>query len=73
MNLAQFYLWYALGSIVFCGPLIWLGDAVGEHLDAVLPLVHKTGLIALVLAVLAIVVTWIVMRQRRLQRAPRSG
>jgi membrane protein DedA with SNARE-associated domain len=73
MNLAHFYLWYALGSIVFCGPLIWLGYAVGGHIDAVLPLVHKTGLLALAIAVVAIVVTWIVMRQRRLQRAPRSG
>jgi membrane protein DedA with SNARE-associated domain len=73
MNLAQFYLWYTLGSLVFCGALVWLGEALGEHLDTVLPLLHKTGLIALVLALLAIVVTWIVMRQRRLQRAPRSG
>ena len=73
MNLAHFYLWYALGSLIFCSALIWLGEALGRHLDAVLPLVHKTGMIALVLALAAIVVTWIVMRQRRLQRAPRSG
>lgn len=73
MNLAHFYLWYALGSIVFCGALIWLGEALGEHLNTVLPLLHKSGYVALALAVLAIVVTWIVMRQRRLQRVPRSS
>jgi hypothetical protein len=39
----------------------------------VLPLLHKSGYVALALAVLAIVVTWIVMRQRRLQRVPRSS
>jgi membrane protein DedA with SNARE-associated domain len=61
----QFYLWYALGSAIFCGALIWLGAALGAHLDMVLPLVHKTGLIAMVLALVAIVVVWIVMRQRR--------
>ncbi len=65
MNLMQFYLWYALGSAIFCGALIWLGAALGAHLDMVLPLVHKTGLIATVLALVAIVVVWIVMRQRR--------
>jgi len=65
MDLAQFYLWYAFGSTIFCGTLIWLGVALGHHLDALLPLVHKTGLIALLLVLAAIVVVWIVMRQRR--------
>jgi membrane protein DedA with SNARE-associated domain len=71
MNLAHFFLWYALGSAIFCSLLIWLGVALGHHLDAVLPLVHKTGLIALIVALIAIVAIWLVMRQRR-QRAPRS-
>jgi len=65
MNLLHFYLWYALGSAVFCGALVWLGVALGDHLDAIVPLIHKTGLIALLLALAAIVVVWIVMRQRR--------
>ena len=65
MNLLHFYLWYALGSLVFCGALVWLGVALGDHLDAIVPLIHKTGLIALLLALAAIVVVWIVMRQRR--------
>jgi membrane protein DedA with SNARE-associated domain len=71
MNLAHFYFWYALGSTIFCGLLIWLGVALGHHLDAVLPLVHKTGLIALIVAVIAIMAIWFVVWQRR-QRAPRS-
>jgi membrane protein DedA with SNARE-associated domain len=71
MDLAQFYLWYALSSAIFCGLLIWLGVALGHHLDAVLPLVHKTGLIVLIVAVLAIAAIWLVVWQRR-QRAPRS-
>jgi hypothetical protein len=37
----------------------------------VLPLVHKTGLIALIVVLIAIAAVWIVMWQRR-QRAPRS-
>jgi membrane protein DedA with SNARE-associated domain len=65
MNLLHFYLWYALGSAIFCGALVWLGVALGDHLDAIVPLIHKTGLIALLLALAAIVLVWIVMRQRR--------
>jgi membrane protein DedA with SNARE-associated domain len=68
MNLAQFYFWYALGSTIFCGALIWLGIAVGRHLDQVLPLVHKTGLIALVIALVALVAAWMVVAHRRAQR-----
>jgi len=68
MNLAQFYFWYALGSTIFCGALIWLGIAVGRHLNQVLPLVHKTGLIALVIALVALVAAWMVVARRRAQR-----
>ncbi|HEX8805548.1 MAG TPA: DedA family protein [Candidatus Aquilonibacter sp.] len=71
MNLAQFYFWYALGSTIFCGALVWLGVALGHHLDDVLPLVHKTGLILLIVAVLVIAGVWFAVWQRR-QRAPRS-
>ena len=71
MDLVQFYFWYALGSTIFCGLLVWLGVALGHHLDAVLPLLHKTGLIVLILAVIATLAVWVALRQRR-QRAPRS-
>ncbi len=41
MNLALFYLWTFLGSLIFCTALILLGNALGAHLDAVLPLLHR--------------------------------
>ena len=69
MNLVQFYSWYALGSFMFCGALIWLGVALGRHLDDVMPLVHKGGLAVLIAAVVVGVVIWILARQRRSQRA----
>ena len=69
MNLAQFYGWYALGSLVFCGSLIWAGYALGHHMDSILPLVHKGGMIALIVALLAIIAIWIVARQRKQRRA----
>ncbi len=43
MNLALFYLWTFLGSLIFCTFLILLGDALGDHLDAVLPLLQRGG------------------------------
>jgi membrane protein DedA with SNARE-associated domain len=65
MNLLHFYLWYALGSTIFCGGLILLGSALGQHLDAILPLLHKAGLVALIAALAAIVVIVFVVRARR--------
>ena len=44
MDLPQFYGWYALGSLGFCGGLVLLGDELGGHIGTILPLVHKTGL-----------------------------
>jgi len=65
MNLVHFYLWYALGSTIFCGGLILLGSMLGQHLDAILPLVHKAGLVTLIIALIAVVVIVLVMRARR--------
>ncbi len=65
MNLAHFYLWYFLGSAVFCAALIELGNALGAHFDTVLPLFHKWGLIVLVLAVVAGVVAYVMARRSR--------
>jgi len=64
MNLAQFYLWYALGSAIFCGLLVWLGMAVGHHLDDIMPLVHKTGVVVLLVALVAALTAWLVVRRR---------
>lgn len=64
MNLALFYLWTLLGSLIFCTFLILLGNALGTHLDAVLPLLHRGGYVALGTAFVAVVVTVLVMRRR---------
>ena len=41
MNVALFYLWTFLGSLIFCSALILLGNALGAHLDGILPLLHQ--------------------------------
>jgi membrane protein DedA with SNARE-associated domain len=64
MDLPQFYGWYALGSVIFCGGFVLLGNEVGDHLDRLLPLVHKTGLIVLALAVIAIIAIVVIVRRR---------
>jgi membrane protein DedA with SNARE-associated domain len=68
MNLAHFYLWTFLGSVVFCGAFIAVGDALGDHLNDILPLIHKGGLAILAVAVLVAVAAFFVMRARRVQR-----
>lgn len=69
MNLALFYLWTFLGSLIFCTFLILLGSALGSHLDAVLPLLRRGGYIVLAAAVLAVAATVIITRARRRGRA----
>jgi membrane protein DedA with SNARE-associated domain len=64
MNLALFYLWTFLGSLIFCTFLILLGSALGTHLDAVLPLLRRGGYVVLGVAVVAVVVTAFVVRSR---------
>jgi membrane protein DedA with SNARE-associated domain len=64
MNLALFYLWTFLGSLIFCTFLILLGGALGAHIDTVLPLLRRGGYIVLGVAVLAVVATIFVMRKR---------
>ncbi|HEV3090077.1 MAG TPA: DedA family protein [Candidatus Cybelea sp.] len=65
MNLAMFYLWTFLGSLIFCTALILLGHALGAHLDAVLPLLHRGAYLLLGLAVLAAIAPIVVLRLRR--------
>lgn len=69
MNLAHFYAWYAIGSTIFCGGLILLGDELGGHLDSVLPLLHRAGLLTLACAVVVIVVTAFALRRRKREAA----
>jgi membrane protein DedA with SNARE-associated domain len=64
MNLALFYLWTFLGSLIFCAFLILLGNAFGAHLDAVLPLLHRSAYLVLGVAVLLIVGAMVFLRVR---------
>jgi membrane protein DedA with SNARE-associated domain len=64
MNLLLFYFWTFLGSLIFCTCLILLGGALGNHLDAVLPLVRRGGYAALAVAVVAVIVAIVVVRRR---------
>jgi len=70
MNLAHFYLWTLLGSIVFCGAFVSIGYGLGDHLHDILPLIHKGGIVILAIAVLVAVAAFFAMRARR---APRAG
>jgi membrane protein DedA with SNARE-associated domain len=65
MDLAPFYLWSFLGSLAFCSILLILGYQLGDHLDAILPLIHKGGYILLAIAIVAIVVGVFVMRRKQ--------
>lgn len=64
MNLALFYLWTFLGSLIFCSLLIGLGRAFGPHLDVLIPLLHRGGYFVLGVAVVAVIVGIVVMRLR---------
>lgn len=64
MNLALFYLWTFLGSLIFCTLLIVLGNALGPHLNAVLPLFHRGAYALLGLVVAICVAGFLVMRAR---------
>jgi len=72
MNLAHFYLWTFLGSLIFCSLLILLGNALGPHVSAVLPLLHQWAYLILGFVVVAVIAGIVVMRARsRPIRVPR--
>jgi membrane protein DedA with SNARE-associated domain len=53
MNLGLFYLWTLAGSGIFCSALIVLGYSLGAHVDAVLPLLRRGGMIVVIVAIIA--------------------
>ena len=73
MNVAHFYLWTLLGSLIFCSAMIGIGYAFGGHLDAILPLLHRGGLVVAV--VVAVIVLAFVVRawSRRRNALPVEG
>ncbi len=64
MDLGPFYFWYFLGSLGFCGGLILAGSAFGGHLDEMLPLIHKSGLVVLAVAVAVVIAALLIVRAR---------
>ena len=72
MNLAHFYLWTLLGSLIFCSGMIGVGYAFGGHLDAIIPLLHRGGILLALLAIIAIVVIALVVRARSRRRSALS-
>jgi len=69
MPLYTFYLWTFLGSLGFCGGLILLGNALGNHLDRILPLVHKFSLAMLVIVLIAVAAGFLISRRNRVKVA----
>jgi membrane protein DedA with SNARE-associated domain len=67
MDLGPFYLWTLLGSAIFCGGLLLLGNAFGAHLSAALPMLHRWGYAIAAVAVLAIL-AWIFAARLRTRR-----
>jgi membrane protein DedA with SNARE-associated domain len=68
MNLAHFYLWYALGSIVFCGAFVLLGNAFGAHIDEITPVLHKSGMLVAAAAIVLMLGMWLYFRSRGQRR-----
>jgi membrane protein DedA with SNARE-associated domain len=55
MPLLPYYLWYAVGSLLFCGILAYVGYGLGNNLDTIVPVLHKFSLAAVGLIVLAVI------------------
>jgi membrane protein DedA with SNARE-associated domain len=64
MNVGLFYLWTFAGSGIFCTALIVLGYSLGAHVDSVLPLLRKGGLILASVAVVAAIAVALIVRSR---------
>lgn len=53
MPLAAFYFWTLCGSLIFCGGLIVLGNALGVHAHEVIGAIRKYAALIIVLAIAA--------------------
>ncbi|MBV8374653.1 MAG: hypothetical protein JO302_04015, partial [Candidatus Eremiobacteraeota bacterium] len=62
--LGLFYLWTFAGSGIFCSALIVLGYSLGSHVDTVLPLLRRGGLILASVAVVAAIAAAFIVRSR---------
>lgn len=65
MPLLPFYVWTFLGSLLFCGGLALLGNAVGAHVNELIPALRHWGRVMLIAAAVAIVCAAVLLRLRR--------
>jgi membrane protein DedA with SNARE-associated domain len=65
MALPLFVLLTALGSVIFCFGLSYLGEIAGKNLDTILPALHKAALAIAIVAVLLIVGAVVWWRRRK--------
>ncbi len=70
MQLWPFYIWTFFGSLIMCSALVLLGNALGAHLDSVIPLLHR-GAYAVLAAVIVVTTIAICIVRARLQRSQR--
>ncbi|HEY9084939.1 MAG TPA: DedA family protein [Candidatus Tyrphobacter sp.] len=70
MDLGPFYLWTLLGSAIFCGGLLALGDALGSRLDTALPMLHRWAYAILAAAIVVAVALVLVARARGRRSLP---
>lgn len=66
MPLGAFYFWTFSGSLIFCGGLILLGNALGVHSHQVIAAAQKYALLIIALAVVAGAI-FVFLRTRRSQ------
>lgn len=71
MPLSAFYLWTFFGSVIFCGGLVLLGNALGAHAHEMVDSIRKYALLFLAL-VIAAIVAYVVLQNRRAKRAKRE-
>ncbi|HEY1681271.1 MAG TPA: DedA family protein [Candidatus Tumulicola sp.] len=67
MHYGAFILWTLLSSLVLCSLLVGLGYQLGDHLDRILPLLHRWGTLGGIIAVIVVVagiIVWSLMRKR---------
>lgn len=69
MALPAFYFWTLCGSVLFCGGLIFAGNALDVHSQQVVAGAQKYALLIIALVVIA-AVAFTVVRSKRAQRSP---
>ncbi len=72
MPLAHFYLWTLCGSSIFCGGLVLLGAALGQHADVVVATIRKFALLIIALAIVAASVFALIQHRLRRRAAARG-